>query len=71
MKKLPELTRRERDVLVALYRPLARGAVFTEPASIREVADTLEAGDGVVGHARVAVDGRAAPAFPLLLQELP
>ncbi len=41
MKKLPELTRRERDVLVALCRPLARGAVFTEPASIREVADTL------------------------------
>jgi hypothetical protein len=71
MKKLPELNRRERDILVALCRPRARGAVFTEPASIRDVADTLEAGNGVVGHALVAVDGRAAPAFPLLLQELP
>jgi hypothetical protein len=71
MKKLPELTRRERDVLVAPCRPLARGAVFTELASIREVADTLEAGNGVVGHALVAVDGRGALAFPFLLQGRP
>ncbi len=37
----PTLTPRERDVLVALCRPLLSGDVFTEPASIREVADTL------------------------------
>src|SRR6266511_3509849 len=32
---VPGLTRRERDVLVALCRPLASGDVFTEPASVR------------------------------------
>ena len=63
--KLPELNRRERDVLVALCRPLARGAVFTELASICEVAGTLEAGNGV------AVDGRGALAFPRWLREFP
>ena len=31
----PELTRREREVLVALCRPLAGGEVFTEPSPIR------------------------------------
>ena len=65
---MPELNRRERDVLVALCLPLARGAVFTEPASIREVAGTLPAGNGVVGHALVAVDGRGALAFPLIFR---
>src|SRR5437667_5633912 len=34
----PEITRRERDVLVALCRPLFPGDAFTEPASIREIA---------------------------------
>src|SRR2546421_5758808 len=37
----PALTPRERDVLVALCRPLASGDLFTEPAPIRQVADTL------------------------------
>lgn len=37
----PELTRRERDVLLALCRPVLSGDVFTEPASIREVAEVL------------------------------
>jgi pSer/pThr/pTyr-binding forkhead associated (FHA) protein len=37
----PSLTPRERDVLVALCRPLLSGDVFTEPASIREVAEAL------------------------------
>jgi tetratricopeptide (TPR) repeat protein len=48
MKKLPELTRRERDVLAALCRPLARGAAFTEPASIHDVADTLGVSEAAV-----------------------
>ncbi|GIU99087.1 MAG: hypothetical protein KatS3mg014_0703 [Actinomycetota bacterium] len=38
---VPELTRREREVLVALCRPAASGEVFTEPASVREIAREL------------------------------
>jgi predicted component of type VI protein secretion system len=37
----PELTRRERDVLQTLCRTVLDGAAFTEPASIREIADAL------------------------------
>jgi class 3 adenylate cyclase len=37
----PDLTRRERDVLVALCRPALYGNVFEEPASVREIAKTL------------------------------
>lgn len=37
----PPLTRRERDVLVALCAPLAAGTMLTEPATVREVAATL------------------------------
>jgi pSer/pThr/pTyr-binding forkhead associated (FHA) protein len=37
----PELTTRERDVLVQLCRPLLAGAMFTEPASSREIAAAL------------------------------
>jgi DNA-binding CsgD family transcriptional regulator len=37
----PSLTRRERDVLDALCRPVLRGDVFTEPSSIREIAAAL------------------------------
>jgi predicted component of type VI protein secretion system len=37
----PELTRREREVLVALCRPVLSADLFTEPASIREVAEAL------------------------------
>lgn len=48
MKKLPELTRRERDVLTALCRPLSRGAAFTEPASIHDVAHTLGVSEAAV-----------------------
>jgi pSer/pThr/pTyr-binding forkhead associated (FHA) protein len=38
---VPELTRRERDVLVQLCRPVLAGDVFTEPASSREIAEAL------------------------------
>jgi hypothetical protein len=37
----PDLTRRERDVLVALCRPMVSGDVFREPASIRQIASEL------------------------------
>jgi DNA-binding CsgD family transcriptional regulator len=37
----PDLTRRERDVLVALCRPVLSADLFTEPASIRQIAEIL------------------------------
>jgi pSer/pThr/pTyr-binding forkhead associated (FHA) protein len=37
----PTLTGRERDVLVALCRPLLDRDMFTEPASTRQIADEL------------------------------
>lgn len=37
----PDLTRRERDTLVALCRPLLAADTFTEPASVREIAGEL------------------------------
>jgi DNA-binding CsgD family transcriptional regulator len=37
----PELTRRERDVLRALCRPLFGGRMFTEAASLHEIAAAL------------------------------
>jgi DNA-binding CsgD family transcriptional regulator len=44
----PPLTPRERDVLVALCRPLLAGDVFTEPASIRTVAAELVVSEAAV-----------------------
>lgn len=44
----PELTRRERDVLVALCRPLFSGEVFTEPASARDIAAALVVSEAAV-----------------------
>jgi DNA-binding CsgD family transcriptional regulator len=37
----PELTRREREVLVALCGPMFSGGVFREPASTRQIATEL------------------------------
>src|SRR5437868_1103506 len=37
----PRLTRRERDLLLALCRPLLGGAAFSPPAGIRQMADEL------------------------------
>jgi DNA-binding NarL/FixJ family response regulator len=37
----PTLTTRERDVLIALCRPLLARDLFTEPASTRTIADEL------------------------------
>ena len=50
----PVLTRRERDVLVALCQPLLAGDPFTEPASIREIATDT----GRVGCRREAASGQ-------------
>jgi FHA domain len=44
----PPLTRRERDVVVALCRPLLTGDAFTEPASIRAIAAELVVSEAAV-----------------------
>jgi DNA-binding CsgD family transcriptional regulator len=44
----PALTARERDVLVELCRPVLAGDMFTEPASIRQVAEALGVTDAAV-----------------------
>jgi pSer/pThr/pTyr-binding forkhead associated (FHA) protein len=44
----PVLTRRERDVLVALCQPLLAGDPFTDPASTREIATVLVVSDAAV-----------------------
>ena len=44
----PVLTRRERDVLAALCRPALDGDVFTEPASVRQIAAALVVTDAAV-----------------------
>jgi hypothetical protein len=46
----PPLTQRERDVLLALCRPLLTGDAFTEPASIRAIATELVVSDAAVKH---------------------
>jgi pSer/pThr/pTyr-binding forkhead associated (FHA) protein len=44
----PALTARERDVLVVLCRPLLDRDLFTEPASIREIAAALVVSEAAV-----------------------
>lgn len=44
----PPLTTRERDVLLELCRPVLAGDLFTEPASIREIARALQISDAAV-----------------------
>ena len=44
----PALTNRERDVLVVLCRPLLDRDLFTEPASIREIATDLVVSEAAV-----------------------
>jgi hypothetical protein len=44
----PELTRREREVLLVLCGTVLGGAAFTEPASIREIADALVVSEAAV-----------------------
>jgi DNA-binding transcriptional ArsR family regulator len=44
----PELTRREREVLLALCRPLVGGDAFTQPAAIKEIAEALVVSEDAV-----------------------
>ncbi len=44
----PDLTPREREVLVALFRPALAGEVFSEPASTREIAKALSVSEPAV-----------------------
>ncbi|MGH2597584.1 MAG: FHA domain-containing protein [Actinomycetota bacterium] len=44
----PAVTPREREVLMALCRPMFSGDVFTEPASIRDIARELVISDAAV-----------------------
>jgi len=44
----PALTRRERDVLLALFRPAISSEVFSEPASTREMAARLSISEAAV-----------------------
>jgi DNA-binding CsgD family transcriptional regulator len=44
----PQLTPRERDVLVALFRPMAAGEMFAEPASTRAIAQALWVSEAAV-----------------------
>jgi hypothetical protein len=48
IEQAPPLTPRERDVLVALCRPLLAGDAFTEPASIRAIAAELVVSEAAV-----------------------
>ena len=44
----PDLTPREREVLLALYRPAETSEVFAEPASTRAIAAALSVSDAAV-----------------------
>jgi predicted component of type VI protein secretion system len=44
----PPITARERDVLVALCAPLANGDIFTEPATVREMAAELTVSENAI-----------------------
>jgi pSer/pThr/pTyr-binding forkhead associated (FHA) protein len=48
ISQAPALTQRERDVLVALCRPLLTGDAFTEPASTRAIAAELVVSEAAV-----------------------
>lgn len=44
----PLVTRREKDVLIALCRPMGGGDAFREPASVRDIADSLSVSEAAV-----------------------
>ncbi len=48
--RAPELTRREQAVLQALCRPIALGDVFTEPATVRQMAAALQVTETAVKY---------------------
>lgn len=63
----PDLTRRERDVLVALCKPVFSGAMFSRPATIKEIAAALFLTENAVKqhlsrlYDKFAVFGEGAP----------
>jgi len=62
-EEAPALTARERDVLVVLCRPLLARDLFTEPASIREIATELVVSEAAVKqHLANLFDKFALPA---------
>lgn len=44
----PQLTPRERDVLIALFKPMTGTEMFTEPASTRQIAQALWVSEAAV-----------------------
>lgn len=62
----PTLTRREREVLVALCRPMLRGTTFTVPATVSQLADDLRISEHSVKshlvnlYAKFAIDEEGA-----------
>jgi len=50
LSRAPELTRREQAVLEALCRPVAFGDMFTEPASVRQMAVALRVTETAVKY---------------------
>jgi pSer/pThr/pTyr-binding forkhead associated (FHA) protein len=44
----PQLTPRERDVLIALFKPMTSSEMFTEPASTRQIAQALWVSEAAV-----------------------
>ena len=44
----PEITPRERDVLISLCSPAARADLFVEPASVRDIAASLAVSEAAV-----------------------
>jgi pSer/pThr/pTyr-binding forkhead associated (FHA) protein len=44
----PQLTPREKDVLIALFRPMTGAEMFTEPASTRQIAQELWVSEAAV-----------------------
>jgi pSer/pThr/pTyr-binding forkhead associated (FHA) protein len=47
-ERVPDLTPREREVLLALFQPAVEGEVFAEPASTREIAAALSVSEAAV-----------------------
>jgi hypothetical protein len=47
-QRAPDLTRREREVLIALCRPVLSGEMFTEPAAIHAIAREFVVSDAAI-----------------------
>ena len=48
LRHAPSVTRKEKEVLVELCRPVLLGRAFNPPASVRAIADALFVGEGAV-----------------------